>query len=137
MNGGPGCTSKIGFLQEVGPFYLPEGPNYDLTQLVANPYSWVKLAHLLFIDSPAGVGYSINSDVNYTHNDMNTARDNLAALNSFFIKFDLYKNNKFFIGGESYAGKYIPDLALRILESGLINLQGILIGNGILNWIDL
>lgn len=46
----------------------------DLTK---NPFSWLSLANLLFIDAPAGVGYSINNDPTYQYNDENTARDNL------------------------------------------------------------
>lgn len=40
------------------------------------------------------------------------------------------------ISGESYAGKYIPDLAKRILDdkSFVINLQGILVGNGVMSF---
>jgi carboxypeptidase C (cathepsin A) len=66
LNGGPGCTSKLGFLQEIGPFYLEQNINYNNGDLLTpNPYSWTKYSNLLFLDSPAGVGYSINTDPNY------------------------------------------------------------------------
>lgn len=48
--------------------------------------------------------------------------------------------NPFWIAGESYAGKYIPDLAVLIDKfntfSGAnpINLMGILVGNGVMNF---
>lgn len=46
------------------------------------------------------------------------------------------------ISGESYAGKYVPDLAVRIIDHNrlqnvtYINLKGILIGNPIMNHLN-
>lgn len=47
-----------------------------------------------------------------------------------------------YLAGESYAGKYIPDVAARILVnnqgdiSEYVNLKGLLIGNGVMNFKD-
>lgn len=103
--------------------------------LPLNKYGWNNAANILYIDAPAGTGFSINLDEKYEFNDANTAKDNLLALKDFFIKFPFYANNTFYMAGESYAGKYIPDLATRIVaETGSkINLKGILMGNPILN----
>lgn len=95
---------------------------------------------MLFIDAPAGTGFSINNDNKFVYNDPNTASDNLYALKYFFrSKFPEYINNTFYLAGESYAGKYIPDLALGILNEKpqTIQLKGVLIGNGILSFYDL
>ena len=62
------------------------------------------------------------------------------ALLDFFSKFQEYSSNVFWIAGESYAGKYIPDLAKKIDEHNTygegkkINLHGILVGNGIMTF---
>lgn len=64
MNGGPGifiykkgCSSMMGLLSEIGPYvFLRDGE----MNLSANPFSWNKEAHLLFIESPSDVGYSKN-----------------------------------------------------------------------------
>ncbi len=117
MNGGPGCISKIGLVQEISPYCLNDSQQYKPgDSLDFNPYGWSNLTNLLFIDSPAGVGFSINRDQNYVYNDANTAMDNIFALKNFFSnKFPEYANNTVLLAGESYAGKYIPDLAIRIL----------------------
>lgn len=50
LNGGPGCSSLLGFLQEIGPYYLEEGKNYtDGDMLVENPNSWHTVSNLLFL----------------------------------------------------------------------------------------
>jgi carboxypeptidase C (cathepsin A) len=48
LNGGPGCSSLIGMVQEIGPFLV--GNNYNLgEQLIRNEYSWNKVSNLLFL----------------------------------------------------------------------------------------
>lgn len=61
----------------------------------------------------------------------------------FTSKFPEYRNNPFLISGESYAGKYIPDLASRIDRHNLqtkaddkINLKAVFIGNGVMDFTD-
>ena len=105
-----------------------------------NEYSWNKAANMLYIESPGGVGYSyINSSLeeDMMINDDITAKDNLNALLSFYKKFPEYQKKDFFLSGESYAGIYIPTLAIEIInynknvpENNKINLKGILVGNG-------
>jgi serine carboxypeptidase-like clade 2 len=58
FNGGPGCSSLLGFFQEHGPYVMDNG-QYDF---IANPYSWNKEATVLYIESPAGVGFSLCPD---------------------------------------------------------------------------
>jgi carboxypeptidase C (cathepsin A) len=139
MNGGPGCASKIGLAQELGPWVLSLFGNYNQdSELIPNSFSWLNLTNLLFIDGPAGVGYSVNNDPDFVYNDKNVAQDNLDALVSFFTdKFPEYRSelNALYIAGESYAGKYIPDLAFMIgnynalNQDTALNLKGIILGN--------
>jgi len=55
FNGGPGCSSMLAFMQENGPLCIDDGESYIKT----NPYPWSTKANMLWIESPAGVGYSI------------------------------------------------------------------------------
>lgn len=67
---------------------------------------------MLYLESPAKVGYSIGNGV---VNDNTVAEQNLRALLDFFTRFPEYKTKEFYITGESYAGVYIPLLANEII----------------------
>jgi len=130
LNGGPGCSSMDGLLNELGPFTLSE----DGSRLLPNPYAWNTFANVLFIESPACVGYSYNLKGNCSASDDGTSLLNYNALLYFFEKFPQFKKNKFFVTGESYGGIYVPTLTLRIAEarqSNGIQLQGFAVGNGL------
>ncbi|ONM36649.1 Serine carboxypeptidase-like 27 [Zea mays] len=115
LNGGPGCSSVgYGASEEVGPFRIrPDGQT-----LYLNPNSWNKAANLLFLESPAGVGFSYsNSSLDlYTAGDAKTALDAYAFLVNWLERFPQYKYREFYIAGESYAGHYVPQLAQLIYE---------------------
>lgn len=55
LNGGPGLSSQIGNLQEIGPLLLIR--DFD-TKIVKNNYTWANKYNLLFIDQPVGTGLS-------------------------------------------------------------------------------
>lgn len=135
LNGGPGCSSMFGFIMEHGPVVFAEN---TLNTMIINEGSWSKISNMLFLDSPAGVGFSKAADLDFYTNDDQTSIDSLSALKSFFKGFPEYKKNKFYISGESYAGVYIPLLANLVLDYNLstdsdniINLKGLLVGNGV------
>lgn len=100
LTGGPGCSSLDGFLAENGPFHA----NLDGKTLSVNPYSWNLAASVIYLESPAGVGFSYTDDGNDATDDDITAADNLLALKSFFLKFPQYATNNFYVTGESYGG---------------------------------
>ncbi|XP_058725186.1 serine carboxypeptidase 1-like [Vicia villosa] len=135
LNGGPGCSSfGYGAMQEIGPFRV----NSDAKTLSLNKDAWNKVANILFLESPAGVGFSYSENSSdYTVGDKNTAIDSYNFLQNWLQRFPEYKTRDFFITGESYAGHYIPQLADLIHSKNKnhkpINLKGIAVGNG---WID-
>jgi len=140
LNGGPGCSSLLGWAQEHGPAVFKEMS----TEWELNQYSWNKKANVIYLESPAGVGFSyIDSkyDSDWETNDETSAQQNLEAVVDFFRQFPDYKRNDFYISGESYAGIYVPFLASKILEYNKkaaevnkVMLKGILVGNGVTDW---
>ncbi|MCL4127004.1 UNVERIFIED_CONTAM: hypothetical protein GTU68_036394, partial [Idotea baltica] len=128
LNGGPGCSSLLGFLTELGPFYIDQDGTGELHP---NPYSWNTFANVLFLESPACVGFSYDINDDCKSGDNDTSIQNYLALQDFFTKFPEYITNEFYISGESYAGIYIPTLSKRIIDGSFpINFQGFAIGNG-------
>ncbi|KAL1813464.1 hypothetical protein ACET3Z_023529 [Daucus carota] len=132
LNGGPGCSSVgAGAFVEHGPF-RPKG-----NVLLRNEYSWNKEANMLYLESPAGVGFSYSSNKSFYDyvNDEMTAQDSLVFLQHWFEKFPQYKDRDFLISGESYGGHYVPQLAQLIVKTkAKINLKGIAIGNPLLEF---
>ncbi|KAI4374106.1 hypothetical protein MLD38_012141 [Melastoma candidum] len=134
LNGGPGCSSVgYGATQEIGPFIVDN----DGHGLKYNPYSWNKVANMLFLESPVGVGFSYSnttSDYDILGDDF-AASDAYAFLQGWFSRFPSFRQHPFYIAGESYAGKYVPELAELVHErnkdadSRQINIRGILLGN--------
>ncbi|KAJ4970605.1 hypothetical protein NE237_003704 [Protea cynaroides] len=138
FNGGPGCSSiGYGAFEELGPLLVRKD------QLIKNPYSWNKLGNILFLESPAGVGFSYSkttSDYSST-GDKRTAQEAYTFLINWLERFPQYKKRDFYLAGESYGGHYVPQLAYTILQQNnkggrIINLRGISIGNPSIHDID-
>ncbi|KAK6270934.1 hypothetical protein POUND7_008032 [Theobroma cacao] len=105
LNGGPGCSSlAYGAAEEIGPFHIrPDGRT-----LYLNRYAWNNLANMLFLESPAGVGFSYSN----TTSDLYTA-------------------------GDRRTGHYVPQLSQIVYERNrgvqnpVINFKGFLVGNAV------
>ncbi|CAO3637078.1 unnamed protein product [Cunninghamella blakesleeana] len=90
---------------------------------------------MLFLDQPAGTGYSTGDLIDTTKLATKLVYQFLV---NFFDAFPQYKKNRFYFFGESYAGHYIPSMANYILSQNQalqpddrINLQMVGIGNGL------
>lgn len=135
-NGGPGCSGLIGFLTEQGPFK----PNKEMN-LELNPYAWNQISNMVFVEIPAGVGYSYSDNKSdYTTGDDQTAEDNYHMIQGFLKKFPEYKTNDLYITSESYGGHYMPTLAKYIVDENTknkenqLNLKGFAVGNPYTNF---
>ncbi|GMP48362.1 hypothetical protein CsSME_00015740 [Camellia sinensis var. sinensis] len=148
----PGQPTEVMFKQYAGYVNVDEFKGrslfYYFAEAVHNPSSkplvlWLNgVANILFLESPAGVGFSYsNTTSDYDMSgDKRTAHDAYVFLINWFKRYPHYKARDFYITGESYAGFYIPELADTIIKrnkeadsTSTIKLKGIMIGNGIMN----
>ena len=97
-NGGPGCSGLIGFLTEQGPF-RPDAAG----QLKMNEWRWNKIANMVFLEQPVGVGFSYSEDTSdYKIGDDQAAKDNLQTILEFLKKYPEFSNSPLYITSESY-----------------------------------
>ncbi|KAI8868591.1 alpha/beta-hydrolase [Ramicandelaber brevisporus] len=124
-NGGPGCSSLFGMFGELGPCFV----RTDDTTTALNPFSWNNNANILFIDQPYGTGFSnyVGSG-NRPVDSQQSAADFGAFIQLFMKQFPQYANLDFHITGESYAGRYVPNMASGIVK---VNLKSIAMGNSL------
>jgi len=139
FNGGPGCSSLDGYFYEQGPFHVVEPYKASNNTLYYNPNHWAKVANMVFLEAPACVGLSYaDTTAGCVNNDQQQAKDNFEALQQFYKGYPEYSANDLFITGESYAGMYVPTLALQVLAynnqttTNKIPLKGIAVGNGVI-----
>eukprot|EP00762_Andalucia_godoyi_P008269 ANDGO_02965.mRNA.1 Serine carboxypeptidase-like 25 len=144
-NGGPGCSSVSGLLTENGPFRPAASSRHASIdplsiELEYNEDTWTRNYSVLFIESPAFVGFSTSTDPHdAVVGDARTAQDMYNALVAFVAKFPRYANRDLWISGESYGGHYVPQLTQLIAQSKAqpasqsmqlqLNLRGFLVGN--------
>lgn len=133
LTGGPGCSSTLALLTENGPCKV----NDDGKSTTVNPYSWTEAAHVLWLDQPAGVGFSYG-DENDSGEEM-VGEDAYYFFQAFFKSHPEYAKSPLYIIGESYGGHYVPAIAHRVWQGNQspcetcdqINFAGLAIGNGL------
>ncbi|KAI1318600.1 alpha/beta-hydrolase [Xylariaceae sp. FL0255] len=125
LNGGPGCSSLDGLLQENGPFLWQSGTYAP----IPNPFSWTNLTNMVWVDQPAGTGLG-TYDPNYPKtlsSEQDIARDFAGFFKNFITTFG-FEGRDIYFAGESYAGQYIPYMASYFLDQNdttYYNVKGI------------
>eukprot|EP00934_Nitzschia_sp_Nitz4_P007750 Nitzschia sp. Nitz4//scaffold25_size161228//156007//157719//NITZ4_002458-RA/size161228-processed-gene-0.174-mRNA-1//1//CDS//3329544670//7740//frame0 len=135
LTGGPGCSSTLALLTENGPCSV----NPDGKTTTPNPYSWTEAAHVLWLDQPAGVGFSYGAEND--NGEAMVSEDAYFFLQAFFQSHPEYASSPLYIIGESYAGHYVPAISHRIYVGNQnpsdktipLNFAGLAIGNGLTN----
>jgi cathepsin A (carboxypeptidase C) len=127
----------IGMLMLHGPCLLD--PQTNTTRL--NPESWTESFNVIYLDQPAGTGFSYVDDSDnpeaYPEQNEDSASDFVAAVELFRLAFKDLGNAPLYVAGESYAGQYVPIYGAAILNHNArvsaryrIPLVSIIIGNG-------
>ncbi|KAK0671725.1 putative carboxypeptidase S1 [Cercophora samala] len=113
LNGGPGCSSMLGLFVEHGPCHFPDGSPVG-SDPVLNEESWNSYANMLYLDQPAGVGFSYGTpEVNSTTQGSVYV---WTFLQVFFAAKPELSNSPFGLFTESYGGHYGPDIVRFIQE---------------------
>lgn len=100
FNGGPGCSSLSGLLTENGPFTWEAGT----LQPVQNPYTWVNLTNMMWVEQPVGVGYTQGKP--NISNEVELGQELAGFYKQFVQTFDV-AGWDLYLTGESYAGYYV------------------------------
>ncbi len=133
FNGGPGCSSLSGLLLENGPFTYQPG-TFAPTQ---NPYTWVNLTNMLWVEQPVGVGYTQGtSDI---VDEVGLAKEFMGFYKQWATDFQA-QGKKVYITGESYGGYYSPyvaDAFINADDDEFFNLAGMAINDPIIGDGDL
>ena len=115
-----------GLLKENGPYLVDaEERPFSGLHLVKNKQSWHKVANIIYIDNPAGTGFSYNIN---PRTSWELSQDEITKeLTEFLVQFlkllPYYTNSngvpKMYIFGESYGGTYVVSLGEHIVSQGL------------------
>ncbi len=145
INGGPGGSSFNGLLNENGPITIDKkgSTNIHKYEIVTNPYGWNEETHLIYWDQPVGTGYSSVVGEQYVKNEDALSEQFYRGLQGFYDLHSEYRQCPLYLTGESYSGKYLPNIATKIMEKNSVgvsddddrhvNLAGVAIGDGWMN----
>ncbi len=115
LEGGPGCSSTGSVLFENGPWYY----NVATGGLEVRNQTWALDYHLLYIDAPAGAGFSfVGKGDEYITSSEQYAQQLYAALQVIAVDHPtwLMASRPMYLFGESYAGHWIPSLGSYIIQ---------------------
>ena len=138
LNGGPGASSMTGAFVGNGPYLLSQPFSHDIDfELVKNPWSWNKIANVVYLDQPRYVGYSYG-DGKYITSLPDAGQDFLRWLQLFYQRYPEFKQRPLYLTGESFAGAYIAEYSHQILQynknnpKNNIELAGLFIQAGVI-----
>jgi cathepsin A (carboxypeptidase C) len=132
LSGGPGCSSSLALLFENGQCRV----NSQTGALEANKYGWSTVANTIWVDQPAGVGFSYTQGGGSDRNEREVGDDMFAFVQAFTERFPQYKG-AWTLVCESFGGQYCPAVAHRIMvgnqrgEGKHIRLNAVAMGNGL------
>ncbi|XP_062020692.1 serine carboxypeptidase-like 18 [Rosa rugosa] len=139
LTGGPGCSGFSAIVYEnIGPLSFDYADPFDnKPQLKLNPYSWTKVANIIFIDAPVGTGFSYaKSWERYPIlNDTLSAAQTYQFLRKWLVDHPRFLSNPLYIAGDSYAGIVLPIIVQEVSDGNrdgvepVMNLQGYVLGN--------
>jgi carboxypeptidase C (cathepsin A) len=108
-------------------------------KIMHNNNGWHKAANVLFLENPAGVGFSYVADDDNVVKTISEVGEQFWRFTQSFLRvFEDARAFKWWITGESFGGMYVPHIAKHILAHNKnlqsqdipVQLKGIAVGNG-------
>ncbi|KAH8896293.1 alpha/beta-hydrolase [Thozetella sp. PMI_491] len=129
LDGGPGCSSLGGMIQESGPFTWASGT----FKPVANPWSWHHITNVVYIDQPIGTGFSTGPVT--AENEDDVARQLMGFWKNFVDAFKMHQYT-IYIVTESYGGMFGPYIGKSFLDTNntaYFNFKGLLLNSPLIS----
>ncbi|XP_071717412.1 serine carboxypeptidase-like 16 [Rutidosis leptorrhynchoides] len=134
LTGGPGTPALYPFLYQIGPLSINlERSSRGNITLELNPYSWTQAANVIFLDLPAGVGFSYATTLEASKSgDSILATHCYDFIKKWIVEHPRFSNNPLYISGISYMGILVPVVTLRAFNGNergdqRLNIKGCLI----------
>ncbi|XP_062176465.1 serine carboxypeptidase-like 2 [Alnus glutinosa] len=137
LTGGPGCSAFSALVFELGPLSFDyENSETNSPKLKLNPYSWTKVANIIFVDEPVGAGFSYaKTSEGYNISDTLAVAELYDFLRKWLKAHPRFLKNPLYIMGDSYSGIITPILVQEISDGNEVgrepplNLMGYALGN--------
>ncbi|KAK3193071.1 hypothetical protein Dsin_024381 [Dipteronia sinensis] len=137
LTGGPGCSAFSGLVYEIGPLSFDyQNSKGNIPKFLLNPYSWTKVANIIFLDQPVGTGFSYATTWQaYNMKDTLSTKQTYTFLRKWLIAHPKFLSNELYVAGDSYSGVTVPVLVQEIsdgMDMGhepRMNLKGYMLGN--------
>lgn len=137
LTAGPGCSGLSTLVSEIGPvIFNNANSTVEKPMLEMNSNRWTQVANILYVDQPAGTGFSYATTPEaYKTNDTLSAMQVYQFLKKWLVDHPKFLNNPFFLGGDSYNGILVPMILQEIYngnevgEETQINIKGYILGN--------
>ncbi|KAL8254170.1 hypothetical protein R6Q59_032391 [Mikania micrantha] len=108
--GGPGTSALHPLLYQIGPLSIDfKNSTWTNITLEMNENSWTKVANMIFVDLPAGTGFSYSKTWEASRSsDTRLALQSYEFLQKWLLEHPRFLNNPLYISGISYMGIVIP-----------------------------
>ncbi|KAL8208137.1 hypothetical protein R6Q57_007549 [Mikania cordata] len=116
--GGPGTAALYPLLYQIGPLSINfKNSTWTNITLEMNENSWTKVANMIFVDLPAGTGFSYSKTWEASRSsDTSLALQSYEFLQKWLLEHPRFLNNPLYISGISYMGIVIPATTIEVYK---------------------
>ncbi|CAI9285636.1 unnamed protein product [Lactuca saligna] len=137
VRGGPGCGVLSSIFFQIGPISIDlVNSTLENPMLKLRSDGLTKVANILFLDEPAGSGFSYaKSPEAYMTNDTLTPILIHKFIRKWLVDHSKFVKNPLYVGGDSYSGIVVPMTIQKIYNSNEggeephVNIKGYILGN--------